>query len=49
MVQKRVSPKDRGRKSAKRSEKRQTITIKMRGPQMAIVQSKNGAAKDRAC
>ena len=33
----------------KENEKRKTITIKMRGPQKAIVRSKNGAAKDRGC
>ena len=37
MVQKRVGPYERGRKSAKRSEKRQTITIKIRGPQKEIM------------
>ena len=35
--------------SAKRSEKRETNTIKMRGPKKAIVRSQNGAAKGRGC
>ena len=34
---------------AKRGEKRETITIKMRGPKKAIVRSQNGAAKGRGC
>ena len=38
---------ERGGKSAKRSEKRETNTIKMRGPQKAIVRSQNGEAQGR--
>ena len=49
MVKKRVGPLERGGKSAKRSEKRETNTIKMRGPKKAIVRSQNGAAKGRGC
>ena len=49
MVEKRVGPQERGGKSAKRSEKRETNTIKMRGPKKAIVRSQNGAAKGRGC
>ena len=41
--------RERRGKSAKRSEKRETITMKMRGPKKAIVQSQNGAAKGRGC
>ena len=40
-------PLERGGKSAKRSEKRETNTIKMRGPQKAIVRSQNGEAQGR--
>ena len=47
MVEKRVGPQERGGKSAKRSEKRETNTIKMRGPKKAIVRSHNGEAQDR--
>ena len=36
MVEKRVGPYERRGKSAKRSEKRETIIIKMRGPKKAI-------------
>ena len=47
MVEKRVGPQERGGKSAKRSEKRETNTIKMRGPKKAIVRSHNGEAQGR--
>ena len=47
MVEKRVGPQERGGKSAKRSEKRETNTIKMRGPKKAIVRSQNGEAQGR--
>ena len=39
MVEKRVGPWEKGKKSAKRSEKRETSTIKMRGLKKAVVQS----------
>ena len=47
MVKKRVGPLERGGKSAKRREKRETNTIKMRGPLKAIVRSQNGEAQGR--
>ena len=47
MVDKRVGPRERGGKGAKRSEKRETNTIKMRGPKKAIVRSHNGEAQGR--
>ena len=36
MVEKRVGPRERGGKGAKRSEKRDTNTIKMRGSKKTI-------------
>ena len=47
MGPKRVGPKEGRRKSAERSEKRETSTIKMRGPKKAIVRSQNGEAQGR--
>ena len=46
-MKKRVGPLERGGKSAKRREKRETNTIKMRGPLKAIVRSQNGEAQGR--
>ena len=40
-------PQERGGKSAKRSERRETNTIKMRGPKKAIVRSQKGEAEGR--
>ena len=37
MVEKRVGPQERGGKSGKRSEKRETNTIKMRGLKNTII------------
>jgi len=41
----RWGPQERGGKRAKRSEKRETNTIKMRGPKKAIVRSHNCEAQ----
>ena len=47
MGEKRVGPLERGGKSAERSEKRETSTIKMRGQKKAIDRSQNGEAQGR--
>ena len=47
MVETRVGPQERGGKSAERSEKRKTSTMKMRGPKKAIVRVQNGEAQGR--
>jgi len=47
MVETRVGPQERGGKSAERSEKRETSTMKMRGPKKEIVRVQNGEAQGR--
>ena len=47
MVEKRVGPQERGGKSAKRSEKRETSTIEMTGLKEAMLWSQRGGMADK--